>query len=387
MHAVARFVRPSISSFLALASLTCAVACGGVVDPVSSSAGVSSESTTSIVKDDASATQTVTSSESITDAGVDAPTSNLPPRCSVAISGAITTSWSNSDTTASLEVGYPSSQNQMTLTCWFDAGDITYELVPDLAGITGPGTYEATDVTLHRICNVDSCPGAWDFGTLAGAGRETCTFVVDRFAPATRGGMSAHFTCASLPIEAYEYTSDTASIAITGSIDLPAVAPDAPAVTYDAGFYEPPDPAIADGGAPTCTMSVTGEYDASSTSGSGFVMVGDPDSSVTDLLECAITVNGVSYDFSAVLGDGGMQETGLGLSGASWCTAGCTIDYGPSAPCTIAVTENQGVGGSFVGSVSCGPLFVQGAGDAGAAAEVRVTASINAQVSPLPEPK
>jgi len=98
-------------------------------------------------------------------------------------------------------------------------------------------------------------------------------------------------------------------------------------------------------------------------------------------------VNGVSYDFSAVLGDGGMQETGLGLSGASWCTAGCTIDYGPSAPCTIAVTENQGVGGSFVGSVSCGPLFVQGAGDAGAAAEVRVTASINAQVSPLPEPK
>jgi hypothetical protein len=72
------------------------------------------------------------------------------------------------------------------------------------------------------------------------------------------------------------------------------------------------------------------------------------------------------------------------VSGASFCSAGCTEVYGATTPCHVHVIEDQGVDGHFAAQVVCHGMVLSGMdADTG---EVDVIADIDGVHEPTPPP-
>jgi len=303
-----------------------------------------------------------------------------PPRCSVDVAGATTLAWSNDQVSARLD-----ESGGLELTCTFVSGGILYQFAPTISNITGPGSYPADQVWLHRDCQLDSCPGDFDFA--AYAPQATCTFQVERFLPATRGGMKAIFACPSLLIQDFEDSSDVKSVSLSGSIDLPPAVPTAPPLMLDAGS----NVVASDAGAATCALHLSGAYGDVTAPGYGDAIETDgPDASDQGTCDCAGSANGVAFGIEATFGpsaEGPVASAMLSVFGASWCSYGCSMLYAGSSPCAVTVLVNEGTNGRFKATYACGALAPAIAFADSAEPSLTVTGSIDTILSEPPPPK
>ena len=98
---------------------------------------------------------------------------------------------------------------------------------------------------------------------------------------------------------------------------------------------------------------------------------------------CSASLNGVLYELGMGAGDT------LTLSGGSWCTSGCEVDYLTQSPCVVDVLVDDGVGGAFKASFHCEGMYVPGfagGSDAGGS-EIGITGSIDGKHLPPPLPR
>jgi hypothetical protein len=191
-------------------------------------------------------------------------------------------------------------------------------------------------------------------------GKGTCTVNLQAFAPATRGGLTAHVTCSDLE-DSYEQKH----VGVTAEIALLPAAAEPPG---DAGFDAPGAPSSVDGGPQsTCSMKVTGAYSMQAV---------DTAPSVWDAnVQCDI--QGTDLEAMMVVGSGSSPGW-LWLRGRAWCDGSCTSQYGGA--CALTATRNDGVtGGRFTGSFEC-PALV-----AADATQVAVSASLDAVIGSPPQ--
>lgn len=185
-------------------------------------------------------------------------------------------------------------------------------------GVVGPGTYQGDNAYYEAYDGIDTPTGYSSHEPQAGV-NHPCTVVVDAFAPREKGGMTARFSCPLL-------TSNLDSVSAEGSVALP------PRAGNDAGA--PPDAGgLNEAGAPSCVMSLHGQYEAEA--------VGNGDN-----FHCsAYASDGTSFSYSP---GGTMGYVGVG---AAWCPT-CGIDYTGSG-CSYHVELDEGVNGRYVASFSC----------------------------------
>ncbi len=283
------------------------------------------------------------------------------PACSVHVSGALTVSAVDPAPSADVDVA-GASANDVGIVCAFAQDGVAYSFLPILGGVTGPGTYVARSVRLSTACQSTSCPGDYSFEASAPA--ETCTFVRDTFSPETRGGMTGHFMCPRVPIEDFENPQDTSAVTITGSFDFPPIVAGAPLLGVDGGA--PPDPSP-----PSCTMRVSDPYGITAAEGIGFA--------VNDSLDCDATMNGVSYSLTVALGDFGPSRGTLGLTGGSFCTSNCYVQYDADPVCVLTFKTDAGIGGRFAADFVCNDMYIPGLGvsDGGHPGSINVAGSID----------
>jgi hypothetical protein len=302
-----------------------------------------------------------------------------PSQCSVQVTGSVDVSWQGGEVMADLETG-GSGSNHLYILCPYRSGPVEYVVSIGLDGVVaGSGTYAATHIVLFRNCVAGTCPGDWSF--FAAPPAATCTVQVTDFEAQARGGMAATFDCPSLPIDDLGNSSDPSTIHLAGSLTLPAVVAGAPPPPGDAGGVAP-----VDAGAPNCSMQVGGAYTAVQTDGVGWAQADLPEDAGVPApdgtVACTIVVDGVTYGLSVGFGPDGHNAL-LTVTGASWCTTGCTVSF--VGPCDRTVTADAAADSPFDATFTCNDLaFPAGPGVSGQ--PVSVTGKFHGLLSPARPP-
>jgi hypothetical protein len=233
--------------------------------------------------------------------------------CSLTVGGVAVT-----NAPATIQPGAILGNGELTLLCSFSLGEQGWGSfsvgIPD---VTAPGTYQGKNAYYETYSPADG-PQGYSSHDPQNDLESGCSVVVDSFAPRTKGGMSAHFSCPRLAGNYDEVT-------VEGTLALPARAGN------DAGA--PPDAGgLNEAGAPSCVLHAHGDYEADT------VGVGNN-------YQCnTYAPDGTSFSFSP-----GATTAYLSI-GAAWCPT-CGIEY--TGACTTTVELDEGDGGRYVASFSC----------------------------------
>jgi hypothetical protein len=183
----------------------------------------------------------------------------------------------------------------------------------------------------------------------------TCSITVDSYEPRQRDGLSARFACDGL---VNDLPNPPTSIGMIGAIVLAPASAEPP--MFDAGVLGGAGiPEAGDGGSSsTCSLTVTGAYDADAVAGAGnvteFLGPGSPSSVAST--GCRVIAGVVEYSVTIQVPTSPVGSATLW--GDTWCSPSCGIDYSSaSATCTWTAVRDDGVaGGRFVGSFACSDL-------------------------------